>query len=402
MLDEARADHQRRARRPARRRPRHPPAGARRPRADGAIEALALDLAVPGRGRPATLAAGRRRRSSRRSTSRSPSAWPTSAKHAGRRPRLGRARATTTALLRVVVGDDGRGGADPDAGHRDAGGGAAAGGVRRHDEGVEPDRRADPRHPGGAVRLVLAEDHALLRDGLIRLLEAHGFDVVARGRQRRRARPARCATRTSRRRARRTPAADATPTRGCAPRSRSAPRGPGFPVLVLSQYVEQLYARELLASGEGGGRLPAQGPGRRRRASSSTAYAGWPAGGTVLDPEVVAAVMARQRDAAARPAHRPRAGGAGADGRGPVERRHRRRARRHREGRGQAHQQHLHQARPAGRRPTTTAGCWRCSPGYASDRRGLGGRAHSSSRSRGQVLTIRSGSMPAASARSQP
>ena len=26
---------------------------------------------------------------------------------------------------------------------------------------------------------------------------------------------------------------------------------PGFPVLVLSQYVEQLYARELLASGEG-------------------------------------------------------------------------------------------------------------------------------------------------------
>ena len=28
-------------------------------------------------------------------------------------------------------------------------------------------------------------------------------------------------------------------------------RGPGFPVLVLSQYVEQLYARELLASGDG-------------------------------------------------------------------------------------------------------------------------------------------------------
>ena len=26
---------------------------------------------------------------------------------------------------------------------------------------------------------------------------------------------------------------------------------PGFPVLVLSQYVEQLYARELLASGQG-------------------------------------------------------------------------------------------------------------------------------------------------------
>ena len=28
------------------------------------------------------------------------------------------------------------------------------------------------------MRLVLAEDHALLRDGLIRLLEAHGCEVV--------------------------------------------------------------------------------------------------------------------------------------------------------------------------------------------------------------------------------
>ena len=29
------------------------------------------------------------------------------------------------------------------------------------------------------MRLVLAEDHALLRDGLIRLLEAHDFTIVA-------------------------------------------------------------------------------------------------------------------------------------------------------------------------------------------------------------------------------
>ncbi len=35
---------------------------------------------------------------------------------------------------------------------------------------------------------------------------------------------------------------------------------PGFPVMVLSQYVERIYARELLASGEGRHRLPAQGP----------------------------------------------------------------------------------------------------------------------------------------------
>ena len=43
-------------------------------------------------------------------------------------------------------------------------------------------------------------------------------------------------------------------------------RVPGLPVLVLSQHVEQLYARELLADGSGGDRLPAQGPGLQRRA----------------------------------------------------------------------------------------------------------------------------------------
>ena len=67
-------------------------------------------------------------------------------------------------------------------GHRDAGGHAAVGGVRRHDVGVQPRWRAHPGHPGGAVRperLVLAEDNALLRVGLTQLLEASGF-VVAR------------------------------------------------------------------------------------------------------------------------------------------------------------------------------------------------------------------------------
>src|ERR1700749_1349691 len=67
----------------------------------------------------------------------------------------------------------------PPVGDRDAGGRATAGGIRRHDEGVEPERRADPGHAGGAVRLVLAEDHALLRDGLTRILEAHDHEIVA-------------------------------------------------------------------------------------------------------------------------------------------------------------------------------------------------------------------------------
>ena len=108
----------------------------------------------------------------------------------------------------------------------------------------------DDRHPGGPVRLVLAEDHALLRDGLIRLLEAHGFTIVARGRQRRRPRAGAA-----------DPDADAAVVDVRLPptftdeglRAAIAARAarPGFPVMVLSQYVEQLYARELLASGEG-------------------------------------------------------------------------------------------------------------------------------------------------------
>ena len=72
-------------------------------------------------------------------------------------------------------------------------------------------------------------------------------------------------------------------------------RRPGFPVMVLSQYVEHLYARELLASGEGAvgyllkDRVADVGEfveGVRRVA----------AGGTVLDPEVIAAIMAHKRE----------------------------------------------------------------------------------------------------------
>jgi DNA-binding NarL/FixJ family response regulator len=67
---------------------------------------------------------------------------------------------------------------------------------------------------------------------------------------------------------------------------------PGLPVLVLSQYVEQLYARELLAGGTGGiGYLlkdrvlnGAQFAGAVRRVAG---------GGTALDPEVIAQLLDR-------------------------------------------------------------------------------------------------------------
>nr|WP_217361516.1 response regulator transcription factor [Aeromicrobium stalagmiti] len=67
---------------------------------------------------------------------------------------------------------------------------------------------------------------------------------------------------------------------------------PGLPVLVLSQYVEQLYARELLGSGDGSvGYLL-----KDRVADVSTfveAVRTVAAGGTVLDPEVVSTLIAR-------------------------------------------------------------------------------------------------------------
>ena len=134
----------------------------------------------------------------------------------------------------------------------------------------------DARHPGGAVRLVLAEDHALLRDGLIRLLEAQRLHDRGRRRQRARARPRRCSTRS----------ADVAVVDVRLPPTftdeglRAAiavPRGPaGLPgagaVAVRRAALRPRAARQR----RGRGRLPAQGPGRRRRASSSTPYAGSP------------------------------------------------------------------------------------------------------------------------------
>jgi DNA-binding NarL/FixJ family response regulator len=142
------------------------------------------------------------------------------------------------------------------------------------------------------VRVVLAEDHALLREGLIRLLESHGFEIVAAVED--------AAALTE---ALALPEAEAAvldvrlpPTRtdeGLRAAVDVRRHRPGFPVLVLSQYVERIYARELLASGQGG-----VGYLLKERVSDVGEFvealhrvAG---GGTVLDPEVVAAVMARQ------------------------------------------------------------------------------------------------------------
>jgi DNA-binding NarL/FixJ family response regulator len=144
------------------------------------------------------------------------------------------------------------------------------------------------------VRLVLAEDHALLRAGLIQLLEGNGFTILHAVDNA----PALEAALLD-------PAADAAVLDVRLPptqtdeglRAAIAVRAarPGFPVMVLSQYVEQLYARELLASGVG-----AVGYLLKDRVSDVAEFVDGvrrvAAGGTVLDPEVVATVMARQRE----------------------------------------------------------------------------------------------------------
>jgi DNA-binding NarL/FixJ family response regulator len=144
------------------------------------------------------------------------------------------------------------------------------------------------------VRVVLAEDHALLRAGLIQLLEGNGFTILHA-----------VDNEASLSAALLDPLAEAAvldvrlpPTQtdeGLRAAIAVREARPGFPVMVLSQYVEQLYARELLASGVG-----AVGYLLKDRVSDVAEFVDGvrrvAAGGTVLDPEVVATVMARQRD----------------------------------------------------------------------------------------------------------
>jgi DNA-binding NarL/FixJ family response regulator len=139
------------------------------------------------------------------------------------------------------------------------------------------------------LRAVLAEDQALLRVGLTRILEAGDVEVVEAVDN---------APALTRALARhdidvavvdvRMPPSFTNEGLVAAIQARAA--RPGFPVLVLSQYVEPLYARDLLASGEG-----AVGYLLKDRVSDVdgfvTAVRQVAGGGTVLDPEVVAGLV---------------------------------------------------------------------------------------------------------------
>ena len=143
------------------------------------------------------------------------------------------------------------------------------------------------------MRVVIAEDHALLREGLTRILEADGFEVAAALAD---ARDLEAAVVEH--------DADLAvldvrmpPTftnEGLVAATSLRTARPGFPTLVLSQYVEPLYAAELLASGEG-----AVGYLLKDRVSDVERFVAACRqvidGGTVLDPEVVSAMIASRR-----------------------------------------------------------------------------------------------------------
>ncbi len=142
------------------------------------------------------------------------------------------------------------------------------------------------------MRVVIAEDLALLRDGLTRLLEAHDLAVVAAVDN------APSLVRALREQRPDIAVVDVRlpPTftdEGLRAAIEARVEQPGLPVLVLSQYVEQLYARELLSSREGavGYLLKDRIADVTRFVDAVRQVAG---GGTVLDPEVVSTLLSRQ------------------------------------------------------------------------------------------------------------
>ncbi|CAG7650377.1 response regulator transcription factor [Actinacidiphila bryophytorum] len=139
------------------------------------------------------------------------------------------------------------------------------------------------------MRVVIAEDLFLLRDGLTRMLQAHDMTVV----QAVETGPELLAAVAAEEPdvlivdVRLPPTFTDEGLRAALEARRSTP---GLPVLVLSQYVEQLYARELLAGGSGGiGYL------LKDRVMASTEFVDAvrrvAAGGTAMDPEVIARLL---------------------------------------------------------------------------------------------------------------
>ncbi|GAA1737295.1 response regulator transcription factor [Luedemannella helvata] len=145
------------------------------------------------------------------------------------------------------------------------------------------------------MRVVIAEDLALLRDGLTRLLTAFDCEVVATVDNGPALLPALLSHRPD------VAVVDVRlpPTftdEGLQAAIAARTRVPGLPVLVLSQHVEQLYARELLADRAGGvGYLLKDRVSDVRQFVDAVRQVA--AGGMVMDPEVVSQLLARRTPA---------------------------------------------------------------------------------------------------------
>jgi DNA-binding NarL/FixJ family response regulator len=139
------------------------------------------------------------------------------------------------------------------------------------------------------VRVVLAEDLYLLRDGMSHLLAAHGFDIVAAVENG----PDLVAALAEHKPDIAVVDVRLPPTftdEGLQAALVARRETPGLPVLVLSAHVEQLYARELLADGSG-----AIGYLLKDRVLNAEQFIDAVrrvmAGGTVMDPEVISKLL---------------------------------------------------------------------------------------------------------------
>ncbi len=198
---------------------------------------------------------------------------------------------------------------------------------------------------GNAMKVVIAEDSILLREGVVRLLGESGFEVMAQSDN---------ADDLLRHVAMHKPAVAVVDIRmppthtdeGLVAAREIRTRFPGTGVLVLSQYVEPGYAVGLLEEGaEGVGYLLKDRVADLEEFAAAVRRVG--DGGSALDPAVVSQLVGRRRaDDPARLADAARARGARADGGGPLEPGDRgaplRDAARGRE----ARDEHLHEARP--------------------------------------------------------